>query len=171
MSNDSTGERYRSVVQPRGMKLEGSLNYHVHQHEESFKACCARQGSHPLLPNTNAQPASFFSALQIVGCDLELGSTAKEDNCGVCNGDGSSCRLVRGHYKSQHSAGKSEWCCTLFRLAGSCWWHTDMLHWGSHFVTCCLGVEQTQDANTLELVSFREPLCPIYHILCLLEWF
>ncbi|XP_029932614.1 ADAMTS-like protein 1 isoform X2 [Myripristis murdjan] len=45
---------------------------------------------------------------QIVGCDHELGSTAKEDNCGVCNGDGSSCRLVRGHYKSQHSSGKTE---------------------------------------------------------------
>ncbi|XP_033465608.1 ADAMTS-like protein 1 isoform X4 [Epinephelus lanceolatus] len=45
---------------------------------------------------------------QIVGCDHELGSTAKEDNCGVCNGDGSSCRLVRGHYKSQHTSGKTE---------------------------------------------------------------
>lgn len=48
------------------------------------------------------------SVLQIVGCDHELGSTAKEDNCGVCNGDGSSCRLVRGHYKSQHTSGKSK---------------------------------------------------------------
>ncbi|XP_018615179.1 ADAMTS-like protein 1 isoform X1 [Scleropages formosus] len=47
-------------------------------------------------------------ACQIVGCDLELGSPAKEDNCGVCNGDGSSCRLVRGHYKSQQMAGKSD---------------------------------------------------------------
>ncbi|KAM8747989.1 ADAMTS-like protein 1 isoform 2-T3 [Acanthopagrus schlegelii] len=45
---------------------------------------------------------------QIVGCDHELGSTAKEDNCGVCSGDGSSCRLVRGHYKSQHASGKTE---------------------------------------------------------------
>uniref|UniRef100_W5N0U0 ADAMTS like 1 n=1 Tax=Lepisosteus oculatus TaxID=7918 RepID=W5N0U0_LEPOC len=45
---------------------------------------------------------------QIVGCDHELGSTAKEDNCGVCNGDGSSCRLVRGHYKSQLSTSKTE---------------------------------------------------------------
>ncbi|XP_057712084.1 ADAMTS-like protein 1 isoform X2 [Corythoichthys intestinalis] len=45
---------------------------------------------------------------QIVGCDHELGSAAKEDNCGVCNGDGSSCRLVRGHYKTQHASGKAE---------------------------------------------------------------
>ncbi|XP_019373074.1 PREDICTED: ADAMTS-like protein 1 isoform X2 [Gavialis gangeticus] len=43
---------------------------------------------------------------QIVGCDHQLGSTVKEDNCGVCNGDGSTCRLVRGQYKSQLSANK-----------------------------------------------------------------
>ncbi|XP_065405543.1 ADAMTS-like protein 1 isoform X4 [Chrysemys picta bellii] len=45
---------------------------------------------------------------QIVGCDHQLGSTVKEDNCGVCNGDGSTCRLVRGQYKSQLSANKPE---------------------------------------------------------------
>ncbi|KAJ8247597.1 hypothetical protein GJAV_G00248130 [Gymnothorax javanicus] len=33
---------------------------------------------------------------QEVGCDRQLGSDAKVDNCGVCAGDGSSCRLVRG---------------------------------------------------------------------------
>ncbi|KAM7240930.1 hypothetical protein CapIbe_007502 [Capra ibex] len=43
---------------------------------------------------------------QIVGCDHQLGSTIKEDNCGVCNGDGSTCRLVRGQYKSQLTATK-----------------------------------------------------------------
>ncbi|XP_053321867.1 ADAMTS-like protein 1 [Spea bombifrons] len=43
---------------------------------------------------------------QIVGCDHQLGSTAKEDNCGVCNGEGSTCRLVRGQHKSQLSANK-----------------------------------------------------------------
>uniref|UniRef100_G3U551 ADAMTS like 1 n=1 Tax=Loxodonta africana TaxID=9785 RepID=G3U551_LOXAF len=43
---------------------------------------------------------------QIVGCDHQLGSTVKEDNCGVCNGDGSTCRLVRGQYKSQLSTTK-----------------------------------------------------------------
>uniref|UniRef100_A0A8D2LH55 ADAMTS like 1 n=1 Tax=Varanus komodoensis TaxID=61221 RepID=A0A8D2LH55_VARKO len=43
---------------------------------------------------------------QIVGCDHQLGSTVKEDNCGVCNGDGSTCRLVRGQYKSQLLANK-----------------------------------------------------------------
>ncbi|KAM4707871.1 ADAMTS-like protein 1 isoform 2-T2 [Discoglossus pictus] len=45
---------------------------------------------------------------QIVGCDHQLGSTAKEDNCGVCNGEGSTCRLVRGQYKSQLSLIKTD---------------------------------------------------------------
>uniref|UniRef100_A0A8C6TBW0 ADAMTS/ADAMTS-like cysteine-rich domain-containing protein n=1 Tax=Neogobius melanostomus TaxID=47308 RepID=A0A8C6TBW0_9GOBI len=56
---------------------------------------------------TESLDMCISGACQIVGCDHELGSTAKEDNCGVCNGDGSSCRLVRGHYKSQHASGKS----------------------------------------------------------------
>ncbi|XP_070598626.1 ADAMTS-like protein 1 isoform X1 [Erythrolamprus reginae] len=43
---------------------------------------------------------------QIVGCDHQLGSHVKEDNCGVCDGDGSTCRLVRGQYKSQLLANK-----------------------------------------------------------------
>uniref|UniRef100_A0A3P8VIL7 ADAMTS-like 3 n=1 Tax=Cynoglossus semilaevis TaxID=244447 RepID=A0A3P8VIL7_CYNSE len=33
---------------------------------------------------------------QEVGCDRQLDSGAKEDNCGVCDGDGSTCQLVRG---------------------------------------------------------------------------
>lgn len=57
---------------------------------------------------TESLDMCISGACQIVGCDHELGSTAKEDNCGVCNGDGSSCRLVRGYYKSQHGSGKTE---------------------------------------------------------------
>ncbi|KAM4714553.1 ADAMTS-like protein 1 isoform 1-T1 [Anableps anableps] len=65
-----------------------------------------------VLDGTRCYTESFDMCIsgicQIVGCDHELGSTAKEDNCGICNGDGSSCRLVRGHYKSQHTSGKTE---------------------------------------------------------------
>lgn len=34
--------------------------------------------------------------VQEVGCDRQLASGAREDNCGVCGGSGSTCRLVRG---------------------------------------------------------------------------
>ncbi|XP_041074069.1 ADAMTS-like protein 3 isoform X2 [Polyodon spathula] len=45
---------------------------------------------------------------QAVGCDRQLGSNAKEDNCGVCAGDGSTCRLVRGQSKTHVSPEKPE---------------------------------------------------------------
>ncbi|KAM7048288.1 ADAMTS-like protein 3 isoform 1-T1 [Molossus nigricans] len=45
---------------------------------------------------------------QAVGCDRHLGSLAKEDSCGVCAGDGSTCRLVRGQSKSHVSPEKRE---------------------------------------------------------------
>ncbi|ELK25677.1 ADAMTS-like protein 3 [Myotis davidii] len=45
---------------------------------------------------------------QAVGCDRQLGSHAKEDNCGVCAGNGSTCRLVRGQAKSHVSPEKRE---------------------------------------------------------------
>ncbi|KAM8887798.1 A disintegrin and metalloproteinase with thrombospondin motifs 17 isoform 1-T1 [Synchiropus picturatus] len=35
---------------------------------------------------------------QKIGCDGIIGSSAKEDHCGVCNGDGRSCKIVRGDF-------------------------------------------------------------------------
>ncbi|XP_056234445.1 A disintegrin and metalloproteinase with thrombospondin motifs 17 isoform X2 [Seriola aureovittata] len=35
---------------------------------------------------------------QKIGCDGVIGSSAKEDRCGVCNGDGRSCKIVRGDF-------------------------------------------------------------------------
>ncbi|XP_058636642.1 A disintegrin and metalloproteinase with thrombospondin motifs 17 isoform X1 [Onychostoma macrolepis] len=40
---------------------------------------------------------------QKIGCDGIIGSSAKEDRCGVCNGDGKSCRIVKGDFN--HSKG------------------------------------------------------------------
>jgi hypothetical protein len=34
--------------------------------------------------------------LQPVGCDMMLGSSAREDKCRECGGDGSSCNTVQG---------------------------------------------------------------------------
>ncbi|XP_054858272.1 ADAMTS-like protein 3 [Eublepharis macularius] len=45
---------------------------------------------------------------QAVGCDRQLGSQTKEDNCGICAGDGSTCRLVRGQVKVHLSSEKRE---------------------------------------------------------------
>ncbi|XP_033114520.1 A disintegrin and metalloproteinase with thrombospondin motifs 16-like [Anneissia japonica] len=40
---------------------------------------------------------------EVVGCDHLLGSGAKEDACGVCRGDNSTCDFVKGEYHDQHA--------------------------------------------------------------------
>lgn len=42
---------------------------------------------------------SFF--LQPIGCDMMVGSTAENDQCGVCKGDNSTCRIIQGEYTEQ----------------------------------------------------------------------
>ncbi|KAG8186998.1 hypothetical protein JTE90_005769 [Oedothorax gibbosus] len=37
-----------------------------------------------------------------VGCDNILGSTNREDECGVCGGDGSSCQIVKGLFEDDN---------------------------------------------------------------------
>ncbi|KAM9312600.1 ADAMTS-like protein 3 [Gastrophryne carolinensis] len=58
--------------------------------------------------NTHSPDMCISGLCQAVGCDRQLGSNAKEDNCGVCAGDGSTCRLVRGQSKSHLSSEKRE---------------------------------------------------------------
>uniref|UniRef100_A0A672G7G4 ADAM metallopeptidase with thrombospondin type 1 motif, 17 n=1 Tax=Salarias fasciatus TaxID=181472 RepID=A0A672G7G4_SALFA len=45
---------------------------------------------------------------QKIGCDGIIGSSAKEDRCGVCNGDGRSCRIVRGDFNHTKGMGYIE---------------------------------------------------------------
>ncbi|KAM4875856.1 A disintegrin and metalloproteinase with thrombospondin motifs 19 [Thomomys bottae] len=45
---------------------------------------------------------------QKVGCDGLLGSLAREDHCGVCNGDGKSCRIIKGDFNHTRGAGYVE---------------------------------------------------------------
>ncbi|CAM4626896.1 A disintegrin and metalloproteinase with thrombospondin motifs 17 isoform X1 [Caretta caretta] len=35
---------------------------------------------------------------QKIGCDGIIGSAAKEDRCGICNGDGKTCKVVKGDF-------------------------------------------------------------------------
>ncbi|XP_030045487.1 ADAMTS-like protein 3 isoform X1 [Microcaecilia unicolor] len=58
--------------------------------------------------NTDSPDMCISGICQAVGCDRQLGSSAKEDNCGICAGDGSTCRLVRGQSKSHVSPEKRE---------------------------------------------------------------
>nr|XP_031296534.1 ADAMTS-like protein 3 isoform X4 [Camelus dromedarius] len=58
--------------------------------------------------NADSLDMCISGICQAVGCNRQLGSNAKEDNCGVCAGDGSTCRLVRGQSKAHVSPEKRE---------------------------------------------------------------
>uniref|UniRef100_H3AIU7 ADAM metallopeptidase with thrombospondin type 1 motif 19 n=1 Tax=Latimeria chalumnae TaxID=7897 RepID=H3AIU7_LATCH len=45
---------------------------------------------------------------QKVGCDGILGSLAREDHCGVCNGNGKSCKVIKGDFNHTRGAGYVE---------------------------------------------------------------
>lgn len=53
--------------------------------------------------------------MQKIGCDGIIGSSAKEDRCGVCNGDGRSCKIVRGDFN--HTRGMGECVCPSIHVA------------------------------------------------------
>ncbi|XP_055488817.1 A disintegrin and metalloproteinase with thrombospondin motifs 19-like [Leucoraja erinacea] len=45
---------------------------------------------------------------QKIGCDDVLGSSAREDHCGVCNGNGRSCKVIKGDFNHTRGAGYVE---------------------------------------------------------------
>uniref|UniRef100_A0A6Q2Y151 ADAM metallopeptidase with thrombospondin type 1 motif, 17 n=1 Tax=Esox lucius TaxID=8010 RepID=A0A6Q2Y151_ESOLU len=45
---------------------------------------------------------------QKIGCDGIIGSSAKEDRCGVCNGDGHSCKIIKGDFNHTKGMGYIE---------------------------------------------------------------
>lgn len=42
---------------------------------------------------------------QDVGCDHKIGSGAEEDICGVCKGNGTTCRTVEGRFNQLAGSG------------------------------------------------------------------
>nr|XP_027227919.1 papilin-like [Penaeus vannamei] len=42
-----------------------------------------------------------WAAVMPIGCDRKLGSTAKEDKCRICGGDGSTCNTIKGTFTKE----------------------------------------------------------------------
>lgn len=64
--------------------------------KNSFKVWCL-----PCILNLSVHVTLFFFISfplwwQHVGCDKEIGSLKQDDKCGVCGGDNSHCRTVKG---------------------------------------------------------------------------
>ena len=45
--------------------------------------------------------------LQHVGCDWVIDSAAKEDRCGMCHGDGSTCQTIKDEFNEKEGLGES----------------------------------------------------------------
>ncbi|XP_069481136.1 A disintegrin and metalloproteinase with thrombospondin motifs 17 isoform X2 [Ambystoma mexicanum] len=45
---------------------------------------------------------------QRIGCDGIIGSAAREDRCGICNGDGRTCKVVKGDFNHTKGTGYIE---------------------------------------------------------------
>ncbi|XP_049761199.1 A disintegrin and metalloproteinase with thrombospondin motifs 17 [Elephas maximus indicus] len=62
---------------------------------------------------------------QKIGCDGIIGSAAKEDRCGVCNGDGKTCRVVKGDFNHTQGSVKNNLCtkvstCVMAKAVPKC---------------------------------------------------
>ncbi|XP_063105994.1 A disintegrin and metalloproteinase with thrombospondin motifs 17 isoform X1 [Cavia porcellus] len=62
---------------------------------------------------------------QKIGCDGIIGSAAKEDRCGVCNGDGKTCRVVKGDFSHSRGTVKNSLCtkvstCVMAKAVPKC---------------------------------------------------
>lgn len=56
----------------------------------------------------------FLFCAQKVGCDRVIGSTKQEDKCGVCGGDNSHCKVVKGTFsRVPKKQGQCVQCCVL----------------------------------------------------------
>ncbi|KAJ8303457.1 hypothetical protein KUTeg_019853 [Tegillarca granosa] len=75
------GIRIRERQCNRPLPQYGGL--HCTGNDKVYKMCNVQLESHP------------------IGCDWIVGSNATNDNCGVCNGDNTSCKLIQGEYSQQ----------------------------------------------------------------------
>nr|XP_051700143.1 A disintegrin and metalloproteinase with thrombospondin motifs 19 isoform X2 [Oryctolagus cuniculus] len=65
----------------------------------------------PIVLELRTQSMYFsgkLSWMKRVGCDGLLGSLAREDHCGVCNGNGKSCKIIKGDFNHTRGAGYVE---------------------------------------------------------------
>lgn len=61
---------------------------------------------------------------QHVGCDKEVGSLKQDDKCGVCGGDNSHCRTVKGTLaKTPKQSGEQAWAGLGLNLVWIRWIH------------------------------------------------
>ncbi|KAM6985144.1 A disintegrin and metalloproteinase with thrombospondin motifs 19-like [Aplochiton taeniatus] len=97
-----------------------ALHWHsVMDDERPCTLFCSSSGTEPplllaetVLDGTSCGPQEAGlcanGTCQKVGCDRMLGSMAREDQCGVCHGNGKSCKVIKGDFNQSRGAGYVE---------------------------------------------------------------
>ncbi|XP_050966292.1 A disintegrin and metalloproteinase with thrombospondin motifs 12 [Labeo rohita] len=62
----------------------------------------------PCFMNNNSRNICVNGVCKEVGCDFGINSNAKEDGCGVCLGDGSTCETVKENFVAQDGFGYTD---------------------------------------------------------------
>uniref|UniRef100_A0A8C2DH64 ADAM metallopeptidase with thrombospondin type 1 motif, 12 n=1 Tax=Cyprinus carpio TaxID=7962 RepID=A0A8C2DH64_CYPCA len=62
----------------------------------------------PCFMNNNSRNICVNGVCKVVGCDFGIDSNAKEDGCGVCLGDGSTCETVKENFVEQDGSGYAD---------------------------------------------------------------
>uniref|UniRef100_A0A8C0Y126 ADAM metallopeptidase with thrombospondin type 1 motif, 12 n=1 Tax=Cyprinus carpio carpio TaxID=630221 RepID=A0A8C0Y126_CYPCA len=62
----------------------------------------------PCFMNNNSRNICVNGVCKEVGCDFGIDSNAKEDGCGVCLGDGSTCETVKENFVEQDGSGYTD---------------------------------------------------------------
>lgn len=132
---------------------------------------------------------------QKVGCDREIGSSKVEDRCGVCGGDNSHCRTVKGTFtrtpkkpgkNSRHSVvpqdnsltkiSSSEWYKPEFLFDFSVWLEQFILIFSLHDSSLFVWIQMAAfilplNSNRTPQKSFHRPLITPFLGWTYITWF
>ena len=79
------------------------VKYQQKAHRRSQAAHCPCVEIFIIIPSSLILEMSCIH--QDIGCDLKIGSGAEEDICGVCKGNGTTCRTVEGRFNQLAGSG------------------------------------------------------------------
>ncbi|XP_062607950.1 LOW QUALITY PROTEIN: A disintegrin and metalloproteinase with thrombospondin motifs 3-like [Saccostrea cucullata] len=128
----------------------GQHNWKPYQVKDSGKLCvlsCVSSLNGEIatfdnIPVDNGVPCSYDDRSNIcvdgkcidVGCDGKMNSTAREDKCGVCEGDGSQCKTVKGRFHKKFVSGQTGYVDLLLLPKGARNIEIKELSTASHFL-------------------------------------
>lgn len=73
------------------------IYYWIRQNNKCWRLITDLNTSYDSTASSLLSALSYF-LVQHVGCDRQIASDQQEDRCGVCGGDNSSCKIIKGNF-------------------------------------------------------------------------